>query len=550
MIAQQEQELVTSIVNKITKSINNAMKAGLMNCLSNSKDSETILVIHGTYANFKRNSEEKKQSPKWWKPSSEFCQNLDEALKEKGCEARCWNKTEEFNWSSENSEMARRVGGKKLAERLDELENNRNIRRYHLVAHSHGGNLVRHALRFMKERRNKLGKVIYLGTPFLHFKEKNKFLRYLSLIHWPLFFGMVGITFAFLFELSWINNLGIFWRYTIYCLYVGAILGALIRLIIYSDYPFFIPYPRENQSFQREQSHLLRFTEDEAIAFLKRWKEIAEKPFDFFEKVLGQPFWPKFKLFLSSRIPFLNKAFFYFVGEYDRREPKLLSQLNAHILSIISVIGQAIYSKLPTKPKLFLSSRIPFLRKPKLLSESSAVNYDIPSILFVIGDAISSILPVILYLLIFVFDCLLGGINWLVNVIKRGVMLLGLKLAANTPFGIDTLFSRFVVEDTTNLPGDVEEHCLDCMCKALFVEDTINLTDDVEEHPISEDAEKNLSLNNTIVIDELRSILSKTGVNTLVAEVTKVFSHNVKLLHSQYYINKKVIGQIADLIVK
>jgi hypothetical protein len=50
-----------------------------------------------------------------------------------------------------------------------DLETNHDVSRYHIVAHSHGGNVVLHALRSLAVDPKNLGAVIYLGTPVLCF---------------------------------------------------------------------------------------------------------------------------------------------------------------------------------------------------------------------------------------------------------------------------------------------------------------------------------------------------------------------------------------------
>jgi hypothetical protein len=46
--------------------------------------------------------------------------------------------------------------------------------RYHLVAHSHGGNVVLHALKNLPGDPRNLGAVIFLDTPFLDFGEQRE----------------------------------------------------------------------------------------------------------------------------------------------------------------------------------------------------------------------------------------------------------------------------------------------------------------------------------------------------------------------------------------
>src|SRR5450432_1381962 len=51
------------------------------------------------------------------------------------------------------------------------------IYRYHIVAHSHGGNVVLHALRSLTKDPKKLGAVIFLGTPVLCFSRLPSWLN-------------------------------------------------------------------------------------------------------------------------------------------------------------------------------------------------------------------------------------------------------------------------------------------------------------------------------------------------------------------------------------
>jgi len=142
---------------------------------------ETILLIHGTFAN----SSDKEEGD-WWTPGSDFCRDLDEKLRTRGSAARCWehlNRTSRakvtrdpsrrlpFAWCGENSEKARREAGRALAGRLRALEQDPRIVRYHLVGHSHGGNVILNALDELTTRPQKLGQVITLGTPVLYFRH-------------------------------------------------------------------------------------------------------------------------------------------------------------------------------------------------------------------------------------------------------------------------------------------------------------------------------------------------------------------------------------------
>jgi pimeloyl-ACP methyl ester carboxylesterase len=130
---------------------------------------EPVLLIHGTFAN-------KFEAGKldWWQPGSTFCSELDAALASQGSAARCLKKRggerfAPFAWTGENLESARRGGARALAEVIAQLERDPNVRRYHLIAHSHGGNVVSLAMQELEQLPRKLGAVVTLGTPALSF---------------------------------------------------------------------------------------------------------------------------------------------------------------------------------------------------------------------------------------------------------------------------------------------------------------------------------------------------------------------------------------------
>jgi hypothetical protein len=122
---------------------------------------ETVLLIHGTFAN------KAVSAPAWWHPSSDFCHKLDLSLSQQGSPARCWGPgipTNVFAWTGDNLESERRIGGDSLAKEIMDLETNHDVSCYHIVAHSHGGNVVLHALRSLAVDPKKIGAVIFLGT--------------------------------------------------------------------------------------------------------------------------------------------------------------------------------------------------------------------------------------------------------------------------------------------------------------------------------------------------------------------------------------------------
>lgn len=127
---------------------------------------EPVLFIHGTFANKAVPTE----SPTpWWVPGSQFANDLQAALIRHQSTARPIAPDDVFAWTGNNSESDRRAAAKQLAARLSAMDSDPAIRRYHLIAHSHGGNVATRALEEFQPR--KLGAVIFLGTPYLSFRD-------------------------------------------------------------------------------------------------------------------------------------------------------------------------------------------------------------------------------------------------------------------------------------------------------------------------------------------------------------------------------------------
>jgi pimeloyl-ACP methyl ester carboxylesterase len=137
---------------------------------------ETVVIIHGTFSS----------GASWWRPDSDFCKALDTALAAAGSQARCWAHTSAerllfWNWSGDNSEVARRTEAAGLIAYLVSLSWQDDIKSIHLVAHSHGGNVLYRAL--LNPSLNRLiargilASVTFLGTPFFLFKRLDRTLK-------------------------------------------------------------------------------------------------------------------------------------------------------------------------------------------------------------------------------------------------------------------------------------------------------------------------------------------------------------------------------------
>jgi pimeloyl-ACP methyl ester carboxylesterase len=125
---------------------------------------EPLLIIHGTFA----------QDSSWFRRQSNFCRALNEQLIKHGSAAECWsplsNDAIEFRWSGGNSELERRLAGRHLLALLKKLESQDGLNSYHIVAHSHGGNVVLNALALLHPK--KLKTVVFLGCPFIETKSR------------------------------------------------------------------------------------------------------------------------------------------------------------------------------------------------------------------------------------------------------------------------------------------------------------------------------------------------------------------------------------------
>jgi hypothetical protein len=131
---------------------------------------ETVIIVHGTWA---APQAEKNQ---WYEPTDGvptegFTARLNAALQKRGSAARCWAHCSRgghgFHWSGENSWVARTRAADALGDYVAKLRKER--WRCHIVAHSHGGNVLVEALPKMTtlDYSVPLGRLVTLGTPFM-----------------------------------------------------------------------------------------------------------------------------------------------------------------------------------------------------------------------------------------------------------------------------------------------------------------------------------------------------------------------------------------------
>jgi len=167
---------------------------------------ETIILVHGTFANSKAHDQ-----LQWWEPGSEFCNDLNERLIRLGSPARCWAHVDakhnikheydviqcgfipskkfskkdrllhDFEWSGLNSWVARFDAASRLAQYIEGLRSEG--WRCHIIAHSHGGNILIDAIDSLSPLGIgdwTSGNLITMGTPFLNSFRRSR-VRHLCL---------------------------------------------------------------------------------------------------------------------------------------------------------------------------------------------------------------------------------------------------------------------------------------------------------------------------------------------------------------------------------
>ncbi len=134
---------------------------------------ETVLLVHGTFSNRDPEAAAAATESKWYEPGSDACRRLDEELERRGSVARCWahlgadekRNRACFRWDGQNSWLSRLDASTQLRAELRRLAKENWI--VHLVAHSHGGNIVIDAVTDAGREVETAfrGRIALLGTP-------------------------------------------------------------------------------------------------------------------------------------------------------------------------------------------------------------------------------------------------------------------------------------------------------------------------------------------------------------------------------------------------
>ena len=165
---------------------------------------ETVIVVHGTWA------APDPVERRWYLPNDDrpcglpFIDNLDAALAARGSSARCWAHYDPehpaFHWSGENNWIDRTLAASALADYVAKLRTEG--WHCHIVAHSHGGNVLIEALPHIVtslDSQQPQARLVTLGTPFLDTTSpilqriKTRF-RLLQFVSWIGFASLLVLT--------------------------------------------------------------------------------------------------------------------------------------------------------------------------------------------------------------------------------------------------------------------------------------------------------------------------------------------------------------------
>lgn len=185
---------------------------------------ELVLIIHGTGSAWPGDA-----GAVWWQVGGGFARELESRLPghlRVHRTKQSVGSAEVFHWSGRNRESDRRAAGLELAKHLQRLTPR--WHKIHLVAHSHGGSVVWHALReWVSAGRevSRVGTVVTLGTPFLRVAPGDTVFFALGLL--ALFGGFFWSIRAALVD-AWVVGIEAWWQ--VKSLPVGLVLLAVLAV--------------------------------------------------------------------------------------------------------------------------------------------------------------------------------------------------------------------------------------------------------------------------------------------------------------------------------
>jgi hypothetical protein len=473
--------------------------------------SETVIVIHGTGAAPFPDRKE----PRWWQAGGAFCQQLDHLLVTAGSRARCWSHIngyppvdghpphlKEFHWSGRNSEVARREAASELRSYLKEIEGTEWITRYHLVAHSHGGNVISYALDRLGFKPQKLGTIVFLGTPFFHCLSKSTIFS-----GWRLLVGLLIL----------LVSLAALPVYTILYFPAQGRLPMLLFLMIFIEFPLVAMVVLSFQ--QREiswiktlpddsQAYSVLFAHDEAFRVLTECIRIRAHPKPLARLIVGGSLTPRFCCWSSIHNSMFptgeNPARFLsvLVGRWPFRT-KRRAEIDSPLTAAGVTVGLVVLL-------ILIGWALDFV----YIDENTTTITKVACVLL------------ILYPFMRLIDFLIGWFYWISNASTRLGLVMGLAAAANTGLGNDMPSTAIQRVETRPQFGKVE---------------VIKLPADLEEEAISRVCE-----DTSRTVRRLYEAINQ--VDLLGPNVTQILS-DASLVHAQYYQTLRSISIITDCLL-
>jgi hypothetical protein len=484
---------------------------------------ETIILVHGTYGN-KPNASKRNC---WWYPGSEFCARLDDALERRGINARTWKHlevqrsgnlrslseirifgvhltesnslTDGFSWSGDNSELARRIAAAELASYISDLEMDPRVSAWHLIGHSHGGNVIRRAIRDIRTPPMKGGVTVFLGTPILNFDDEGLVRNFLRRVNWPILLVLPWLLWMFLVSLRLLGKASSFIQ--IELVFIGLI-GTLVSM--------FVRYYIAARTPLRQISAVnLIFPSDEAIGLLRKCSRMITETHVFLHQVFAGP------------------------EDHLGKKERLVSTIASWPMigtsaQFAAVLCLLIFAR-PYRPgfRMFFSSRLEVLKENvRFIQQDDYEPEATTSPATAMGAIIAPLFARLPYLLFIPFDCLFGCFDWLLQIASRLVIWSGIRFAARTAFGIDVLGSAFCVGAVTQPVKGISDVKLDPNLEAEIL-GQISRTDTTRQH-----------LADTLRDDDFSNLI----------KTVKLALEHTDLLHAQYYQNVQVIERIADIL--
>ncbi|MCH9004759.1 MAG: hypothetical protein IH838_05645 [Proteobacteria bacterium] len=129
------------------------------------RETISLWIVHGTF-----NAPEEEGPPKWYQfdpeNSQNFCNRLQACLRDGPLDGALWRpdhmgEEDIFSWSGDNDHNERLKAGKKLCDRIVAVTSGDPTARVHLVAHSHGGNIVLKAIELYQHHLRGQGSRIF-----------------------------------------------------------------------------------------------------------------------------------------------------------------------------------------------------------------------------------------------------------------------------------------------------------------------------------------------------------------------------------------------------